>query len=279
MDFHPTDTPAPKDALLVCRNARSHLLLLLGLLWAFGGLAWYMGAPWIAFAWMGLTALVTWPILRSSAKRGRSENWVLAVTASGLWVNLRDCAYPEVEPGNTVVFLPYSEVQLARHVTHRYKTRNGESDTSSHKDTYLDLQIASRGLDQIREELQAERQRRSPLKKHFGGIETLPGRIRQQPAQVVDDLLRVKFTAGNYGLLPRPKKVLDVLSKYIVIDEAAGISTGETSQQSDAEFAELVSKMVAEGRDIEAIKLIRERTGKSLTEAKVFVDELRLQLP
>lgn len=279
MDFHPTNTASPANAILVCRNARFNLLILVAVFWGIPGLLWYTGNPWIAIASAALALLLSRLVLGTWAKRGRAENWVLAVVEDGLWVNLRDCEYPEVEPGDTVVFLPYSELQTARHSTHRHTTRDGDGDVSR-KDAYLDLQIASSDFDQLREELQAERQRRSPLKKFFGIIESGPGKIRQQPAQAIgDDLLRIKFTAGNYGLQPRPQKVLSVLSQYVSVDEPAQISTTETSQQTETEFAKHVSKMVTEGRDIEAIRLVQERMGKSLTEAKVFVDELRKKLP
>ena len=254
--------------------------MLLALIWAFAGLVfWKEGNVWVYSLSAIVLLPITWLLLRSWVVRGRPGNWVLAATVSGIWVNLRDNEYLAVEQGNTVVFLPYSEVQLARHVIHRYKTRDTEGDVS-HKDVYLDLQIASPDFEQLRAELQADRQRRSPGKKRFGGIETMPGKIRQQPVQVIDDdVLRIKFTAGNFGLLPRPKKVLAVLSKYIAVEKAAEISTAETKQQSDGEFDEMVIKMVTEGRDVQAIELVRDRTGKSQTEARVFVDELRSQLP
>lgn len=84
----------------MCRNARFGLLILLAIFWAAAVVWWWFDAPRLISYVCGAIALfITPPVLGSWRKRGRPENWVLALHPDGLWVNLRDCEYYLAEPG------------------------------------------------------------------------------------------------------------------------------------------------------------------------------------
>lgn len=278
MQFHRTGTLSPEDASLVCRNARFNILVMLLVFWAIP-LVWYWSeVMWLVYACGALALLLTWPMLGSWAKRGRPENWVLAINPNGIWINFRDCEYADVEPGDTVLFVPYEEVLAARKTVHRYKVPGSDGDVS-HKDIYLDLQVLSPDVERLRAALQAERQRSTPTKKYLGGvIGVSAGKIKRQPIDMIgEDLLRVKFAAGDFGLLPRLRKVLPELTKYIAIEGEERQTSNDTEEMSDAEFADLVRKLVVEGRQMDATKMVKDRTGKSLAEARAFLEELSRQ--
>ncbi len=279
MQFHPTGTLPPDDAAQVCRNSRFHILVVLLVFWA-APVVWYLaGVMWLVYACAALALLLTWPMLGSWAQRGRPENWVLALTSAGIWINFRDCEYAEVEPSDTALFVPYEEILSARKTVHRYKTPDSDGDVS-HKDIYLDLQLVSPDVEQLRTALQAERQLSTPTKKYLGGfIGVSAGTIKRQPIDLIgNDLLRVKFVAGTFGLLPRLKKVLPVLANYVAIEGEEQQTSKDTEEMSDAEFADLVRKLVVEGRQMDATKMIRDRTGKSLAEARAFLEEVSRQV-
>lgn len=279
MQFHPTGTDPTAEGLLVCRNARFNLLVLLAVFWAIPFAWWWFEVRWIAYGCVVLALLLTGPMLGSWRKRGRAENWVLALLPSELWVNLRDCEYYGAEPGLTVVSIPYDEVRAAYKSVHRYKTPDSDGDVS-HRDVYLDLQISSPQREQLRDALQQERQLPGPRRKYLGGLVTVGAKnLKQQPVDFVgDDLLRIKFTVGNYGLRPPVKHVLAELRRYTTVREEVEQSTKDWEKLSDSEFNTFLRKLVLDGRDIRAIDLLRRRTGKSTVEAREFVDEIRRQV-
>lgn len=280
MKLYPTGTDPTGDAQIVCRNARFGLLILLAFFWAFAFVWWWVDAPrLICFVCGGIALFITPWVLGSWRKRGRPENWVLALHRDGLWINLRDCEYYLAEPGETVLYVPYDEILTARRSIHHYSTPSSDGDTN-HRDVYLDLQIDSSETESLREALKAERKRRPPPRKYLGGLVTVSDKtITRQPAELVrDDLLRIKFTSQNFGLLPRPKRVLAALAFHVAVESEQQGAQVDWQSLDDTGFNQRVRDLVHDGKTIQAISMLRRRRNMTMTEAHSFVDEIRSQL-
>lgn len=280
MQFHPTGTDPTKEARMVCRNARFNLVIFLLI---FGGAPffwWWVEAPGIVTYGCAALALFLIPILLGSwRRRGRPDNWVLAFYRDGVWVNMRDCEYYLAEPGETVVYLPYDEILSVSKSIHRYKTPSDDGDVS-HKDIFLALQLEEEHAKQIGEKLKRERSRKPAKKTYLWGAVTVSNKgIQHQPVKVSDDgLLKVKFSAGNFGLRPGIKKVLAFLQQHIAVDGQSESKTADWEKLSEAEFVEFVKQMVLDGDTIDATALLRRRKKMSLTQAHEFVEEIERQL-
>ena len=276
MQFHPTGTDPTREALLVCRNTRWGVVVLLAVLWVVPVFWWYVGAPWwVTALCAALPLLLTLPFLGVWRRRGRADNWVLAVYRDGVWLNLRDCDYHLAEPAETVLFVPYSEIASARRFIHRYTTPSGESGDTYHKDSYLELQLNTADTRELRRMLDEERRRDPPQQSHIGGLVTSRTRRTQAPIELEGEgTLRIKFRMLNYWLSPSLKKVLVTLQRFVTIETEHAPSREEWKAVSGVEFDELVRGLVKNGSRINAMELLRLRKGMSTTEAKQFIDTL-----
>lgn len=276
MKFHPTGTDPTRDALLVCRNTRWGVVMLLAVLWAAPIFWWYVAAPWwVTALCAALPALLTLPMFGIWRRRGRADNWVLALYRDGIWLNLRDCDYHLAEPAKTVVFIPYAEVGAARRFIHRYTTPSSDHGSTSRKDSYLELQLSTPDTGELQRVLDEERRRDPPQRSHLGGFVTSRTRRTQAPIELEDDgTLRVKFRMLNYWLTPSLKKVLKALQQFVTIEADHVPIRADWTTIDGLEFDELVRHLVRNGARIDAMELLRRRKGFSTTEAKQFVDKL-----
>ncbi|MEM9353235.1 MAG: hypothetical protein AAGA92_09495 [Planctomycetota bacterium] len=280
MQLHPTGADPTQQALLVCRNARFNLLVIAAALWVLPGFFAWQAFPWyVVYPSSGLALLITLPIVSAWRRRGRAANWVLAVLPDAVWLNLRDCEYADAEPGESVVSLPWGKIEKACQTTHRYSTSGGDGDTS-HKDVYLEFSVSPETALEVRAALQAERKLRTKEHRYlWGGVTVSQGAIKRQPIDVADEsTVRVKFSSGTYGLSPGTKQALAAMADYVVIAESGESALGDWHSLEDPDFDKLVLDLIEDGRDIEAIKLLRGRRDVSLTEAKAFVDGVRQRL-
>ncbi|MCA9258453.1 MAG: hypothetical protein KDA61_04600 [Planctomycetales bacterium] len=280
MQFHPSGTTPTHDAEIVFRDARWHLMILLAIFWSIPVFWWKVHATWIAYACGALAALLTLPMLASWRRRGRPDNWVLAIHRDGLWVNLRSCEFGDAPAGDTVAFIPYSEMSAVRKTVHRYTTANSDSEVTHHRSVYADIQITSPDASQFLALLQADRRRSVPSRSYFGGVVSVSsGRINRQPVDFLgNDLLRVKFSAGNFALRPRIGRFLRALGQYVRVGDELKIANEHWRDLDDADFDQLVHDLVRDGQDVKAIQSLKSRRGMSTTQAHAFVEELRRQL-
>jgi hypothetical protein len=280
MQFHPSGTDPTPTALLACRNVRWNIVIILAVLWAAAIFWWCVPAPyWVRIICTALLFLLTWPIIKSWRKRGRAENWVLAIYNDGVWLNLRDCEYIEAEPANTIVFLPYHEIAAVRRVVHRYTTPSSDNDTTSYKDVYLELRLRTSDNSALKKALADERRRDPPPRSHFGGAVTSQTRRTQFPVEMEgDSAVRVKFThfGSGYGLRPALKKVLATLEQFVTVESDEQQSTASWRELDETQFDDLVRRLATSGQSLDAIRLLRERKGLSTTAAHNFVEALAI---
>ncbi|MEM8679731.1 MAG: hypothetical protein AAGF97_10305 [Planctomycetota bacterium] len=274
MQAHPTGTDPTTDAMLVCRNTRIHLWVLLALVWAAPTFWWWASGPmWVGFLTGGFACLLTFPLVGSWRNAGRPENWVLAVHPHGLWVNLRDVTFCEAEPGDTVCYIPFAEIECAGLTKERYQVEDHDGITTYHC-TYLDLQLPTTNARVLGVALQQDRQRKLPVHHYLGGAisVTIP-QIKQQPVEVVgDDTLRIKFKANHYRLTPGLNRVLAALEGHVQIVPPAEAGREEWSEEH------LIYRFIREGEDLQAIRQLRKQKRLSLSESKAYVSEARRQL-
>jgi len=278
MQFHPTGTDPTTEARLVCRNARFNILILLAIFWGIPALWWYLEVYWLAYSCLALAVFLANVMLPIWHRRGRPENWVLAIYRDGLWLNLRDIEYHTAEPGQTIVFIPFTEIQSVRKFIHRYETPSSDGNTS-HKDVYLELLLNTDEGVLVDVALKEDQQRKLPPKGCLGGFVTVSTKRGRAPVAVQgEDTLKVKFSMSNYGLTPNIRTTLAELGKYVDVEPECKEELPDLEDLNDTEFNNLVSQMVTDGRRIDAIKLLRTRKQMTTTEAMNFLDELQRQL-
>ena len=277
MQFHPTGTDPTSEARLVCRNARNHILMLLAIFWAIPAVWWYFQIYWIAYFCIALALGLTPLMFGSWRRRGRPDNWSLAVNRDSLWLNLRNVEYHTAEPGETVVNIPYPEIVAVRQSIHRYTTPSNDGSTN-HKDVYLDI-LLNNQADQLREAVQAEQGRECPSRGCLTAGITVQTKRGPGPLLVKgDDIVRLKFSTKNYHLKPNLKTTLAELKKYVIVEPTSDEKTGDWQQLDQQQFNKLVEQLVAAGRTIDAVGLLRSRNKMSTTDAMNFIDELSKQL-
>lgn len=277
MQFHTSRyDPAPRSTL-VCRYQRWGLLLVLGMLWG-AAAAWrVLDAPrLIVYGLALLAALLTLPILRTWQKRGRRDNWALALDAAGVWLNLRDCEYYEAERGETIVHIPYQELRAVRQNVARYTLPEDKNDSSKHRDEYIELILVRPEAQQIAERIAAEQRRETPKRKSFGGIVTT--RVPRTIATVStagDHVVRVLYSSRTHRLSPRMSKILASFERHVPIESPQASELKAWGTMAPAEVDDLLLTLMSQGRIIDATKLARERKGLSQGDARAFVDSLR----
>jgi hypothetical protein len=276
MQLHCTSTDPTRNALVVCRNVRWNLLVLLAIFWAIPVFWWYVDAPiWVTVLCAALPAFLTWPLFAAWRRRGRPDNWVLAIFSDGIWLNLRDCDYHEAAHGDSIVHIPFAEIASARRFIHRYTTPSGNGSQVQHKDVYLQLELETNDGDALRLAIEEERRRDPPPRQHFGGAVTSRTRRTQAPIDLAGDTtLRVKFSVANYGLRPSLKRVLAALKRYVRVEADLDGPRDDWKHLDDSKFDDLVRCLVRNGERINAMNLLERRRNMSATEAKKAVDEL-----
>lgn len=276
MQFHISGyDPSPRSTL-VCRYQRWGLLVVLAFFWGAAVLWWYLEAPaQVIYSVAALAAMITFPLLRLWRKRGRSDNWALALDPGGVWLNLRDCEYHDAEPSETIVHIPYQEIRAARRSIDRYALPGKESNSTEYRDDYLELLLVRPEAPRIAERVSAEQRREAPPRKSFGGIVTT--RIPRHVAAVCtvgDDVVRILYSSKTHRLSPRMSRILAGLERHVPIERELESASTSWKSLSEAELDERLHALVAQGRLIDATKLVRKSKGLSLSEAKAVVDSL-----
>ncbi len=279
MQLHPTGVDPTASAKLICRATRWPVLVLLAIFWVIPLVWWSLDAPtWVLVISAAVPLLITWPLLGTWRKRGRADNWVLAVAHDGVWLNLRDCEYHEAPPGETIVFLPYHELAAARRAVHRYSTPSSDDGSTQHRDVFLEICLAKPDEGTLQEALRQESLRLLQERRYLGGLVTvLSRRTHTAVAMRGADCVRIKFWSSSYGLRPSVRRVLAELSMWIRVDEDFAERSPSWEVVDDAELDDLIRRLCANGQRMDATTLLQRRRGLTLTEAKQATDRLVLQ--
>lgn len=276
MQLHPTNTDPTSGALLVCRAARWNLLALLAILWLLPIGVWLFEGPWWGVL-LGATipVAVTLPIVGAFRKRGKPENWILALHRHDLWGNLRSVENVEAVPGQTAVQIPYQEIEFVRRVDHRYTIPSNNRNTRHHRDIYLELQLPSEAIAAIAAELASENKRELPEQTHLGGlVKSRTGRAQSPVIIEGDYALRIRFSSASVRLRPSLARTMAVLKNYVTARPDFLEDSDHWQNLDESEFDKLVQKLALNGQLIDATKLVRRQKQLSLRDAREYVKKL-----
>jgi hypothetical protein len=233
--------------------------------------------PWVWVPVLAVVLLFAWCLLRLAAKAMTTENWRVRIAPDGVWINLRSYLNREFAPARTVCFVTYVEIEsVCKHSIRRVES-NG-SRTTFWTDQYLEIQLREPVLPEMATEI-AEERRRYAEGVHLGGLVTSRGRHLHVPVTVTgEDRLRIHWRGRQDFVVPGLKRVLRELAAECTVLKPTYEGTQNLNTMSAAEVDQAILDRVESGDVLGATKLLRDKRGYSLKEAKEFVDELTLRV-
>ncbi len=189
----------------------------------------------------------------------RASNWVVKVSGSGVYLQLRSYLNHHFRADHpTVVFVPFSEIASAGKVRERF-TRDGGDGPVTHSRSWLELVLQRADTAELARVLALERTTEAPQRSCLG----LRWRTRHRHAPLHvqgDDRIRVDWRPGvlrafEARVRPAPGRTSDL----------------DASLDPNARLLSLVER----GEHLAAIDLVRQAHGCGLGEAKRFLDELQ----
>ena len=241
--------------------------------------------------------------------RLRSSNWLVRLRPDQMLVKFRSYLndhFPENDP--VVVAMSLSEIQWVRKTREKLISANCSEHNSKQISwhTYLDIKLKSSEdgeslkkvltternrsaprspVDELKHKLfrarkdkapdheinhlkQALKNERSRQKKKMRGSGT---KHHHYPVRMVDDnVLRVEWG----GVKPGIKSVLVMLDGKLNIEPELKITTDDWMDVQKEELGDKILDLAERGKIMEAVSLVRQKYGYSLTRSKEFVEEL-----
>jgi hypothetical protein len=118
----------------------------------------------------------------------------------------------------------------------------------------------------IKESLKTERARKKPKMRGSGT------KHHHYPVRIVDsEILRVEWG----GIKPGIKDILSMLHGKVAIEPEIYIKTDYTDDAGGKDLDSRILDLIERGQKMEAVSMVRQKYGLSLTRSKVFVEELR----
>ena len=280
--YAPDDVPSVIQGR-VCRQSRlasvvGNLLLLTLMAGIPAGFVLIARAStWISIPVLSFAALMAMWLGGTAIKALRSTNWLLRIAPDGLWINLRSYQNRDFAPAATVLFVPNREIAgVGQHSVKRSeRTSDG---TAAWTDGYLDVRLTGPAPEEVGAEI-AEERRRTVSRAYLGGFVTSRGRNNHVPVTVpMENVLRLAWRGRFDFVVPSLKKTLRELAANCTIDEAIVIGRVDLTTLNDAEVDQLILDRVENGDTLGAVKLLHEKRGYTLYDAKKFVDGLTVRL-
>ncbi len=234
-------------------------------------------AMWISFPVLSFVSLMVMWLGGAAIKAFRATNWLLRIAPDGLWINLRSYQNRDFAPAATVLFVPYQEIASVSEQAVKRSERTG-SNNMVWTDRYLDIRLVDPAPAEVPAEIAEERRRVVPG-VHLGGLVTSRSRNNHVPVSLpTDRVLRLAWRGRFDFVVPSLKIALRDLAAECTVEESsvkdATNAESLTSDEVDARIVECVENADTFG----AVKLLRDRRGFSLDDAKKFVDELTVRL-
>ena len=235
----------------------------------FADLAWpgYLGADipdlmvYVAGGGAGLMAPLAHGMARAGLKR---SNWIMRAGVGGLYIKFRSYLNHRFDPGDAVVvWLTQSDVRWIRErVEHQEKPGSERGASSTHRVTWLEIQLRDPDTTELERRVVEESRRMSP--RRFG----VSGRSKHSPLLVKPGgLLRVQ--------MPRPRRAIEVLSRSYAAEAAEKTRHKDFDDLTRDEQEARILAFTEQGDVIAAVKLTKLVYGYGTTEAKAFVEGLR----
>jgi hypothetical protein len=176
-----------------------------------------------------------------------------------------------------VLFVPYQEIaSVGQHAVKR--SEHDRDETTIWTDRYLDVRLTRPAPDEVAAEI-AEERRRTVSRVYLGGFVTSKGRNNHVPVTLpMENVLRLAWRGRFDFVVPSLKKTLRELAANCTIDEATVIGRVDLTTLNDAEVDQLILDRVENGDTLGAVKVLHEKRGYTLYDAKKFVDGLTVRL-
>jgi hypothetical protein len=232
---------------------------------------------WISFPVLSFASLMVIWLTGRIVSALRSTNWLMRIAPDGLWINLRSYLNRDFAPSATVLFVPYTEIATASEYTVKRSERSDDG-TMVWTERFLDLRLAEPVSEDVAAEISEER-RREDCHEYLGGFVTSRGRNNHVPVLVPDDhTLRLAWRGRSDFIVPSLKKTLRELAGRCTVGETTKKDVADLDKLTAEEVDQMIIDCVETGDTFGAIKLLQDKRGFSLTDAKKFVDELTVQL-
>lgn len=260
--------PRPGD--LVFRQSRRHAGATAA---AFGGIAgaiagaiaagWLPGLFWFSVAIIGFVALLALGQFRAAL---RPSNWIVIARDDQVLVKFRSYQNHHFDPDvPTVMAIDHRELAAARVRRQQMETSMGDG-TTKWTQVDVELRFVNEHTDELVRSIDEERRRTAPP-----GIVT--SYSRHAPVSLPrPDVLRIAWRGRSDRVAPDAEMLLAHLPPSVATDAVEVDRT--TDHLSDDAIDALVLDLAESGAVLDAVRILRERYGYDLTEAKQFVDQL-----
>jgi hypothetical protein len=277
-----TPDQVPRMNGLVCRQSRSVTLFTWALLLVMvagipvGIVLLGRPAAWFSVPLLLFATFMAWKICRAVITVFNPANWLLQIMPDGLWINLRSYQNANFPPAPIVLFVPYSEIAgVSEHRVKRAERMSRSGNKSTWTDRYLDIRVREPAIPELDAAIDDERRRRITRELFNTGLKS-HSRSNHVPVTLPNDsTIRVAWRGKCDYVVPSLSHVLDELIPYCWIDATAERDLSDLDALAPEEIDRLILESVESGDTIGAMKLLQDRRGYTLTDAKTFVDELR----
>ena len=284
-------------------------LALLGLIFAEKVFLPEASRPLFVLYWMtfvfAIAAWIGWFFYRA---RRRPCNWLVRIHAAGVRVKFRSYLNDHFPEQDLVVAdIPFSAISWVRKVRERLvapdPSEAGMDRNSFH--TCLDLKLNSPGAASLRQALLAERKREAPRSKvqQLTHALFLARKAKASPTEIAQirenikaekrktpngngksrtthhhypvrmreaEILRIEWN----GIRPGIGEALGILSQKLRVEPECSVPGERWTHLKGKDLEDRILDLAERGKIFEAASLARQRYGYSLTESKIFVDEL-----
>jgi hypothetical protein len=240
------------------------------------GIAWAIlagklpGLLWCSFAFVApFVPIVLWVNFLPALK---PTNWVLKTASNRVYIMLRNYRNPH-SPGDgpTVVSFAQNEIESVGKQVMKLVSRGGNGRMTTWREYRLELRLREAAPAEFMTALEAERRRQPP---QTGWL-----RSGLQPPLVSLDTegrtIRILWSGKYDHITPRINRAIALLGRTFLTHDDTVVDNTDLEKLNDIQFDELIAKLLEGNLKMEAIKMLVDRRGMSLTEAKQRVDELR----
>jgi hypothetical protein len=268
--------PGPDDLAFRERRLGKFLIsmLFLALVVGFSLGAWMAaerggaGAALAAFLALMVVALIIMFMIAfaSFQAAGRPTNWLLRVTAQGLFIHYRSYLNSHLSADRpTVLFLPHREIAWMR-ASQRTERRKLPNDTATtQRRRYLEIGLRKDDVSELEEQFADERAVMTAARSRFN----------HYPVLLVGRVIRVEWRSPRTAVAPGLRRTLDLLGpNYPAAPDVAEVLASDETLTDVAAQEARIRDYLAQGDTITATKLARHYFDYDLTAAKAYVERM-----
>jgi hypothetical protein len=229
---------------------------------------------WLGYYISGLLLLVLLIYHKLVTARFRSSNWLLRATTEGVLVKFRSYLNAHFDDRDlTVVFIPYSEIISAtlvrdvRLLPDHSDRRKGGATRSARRLVEIEVDADCAALSKL---LANERER------IFGKSVFGAGKVSTRYQHLPVHLVAPKRLQIEWGVAPRPERLLEIFARHSIPRETAVTQTDFTNldRLPKAQQEERLLQLVEGGNKLGAVTLARKLYAYDLVRATEFIEQL-----